>query len=68
MTTEQLKEQLKEKIKYGDYNTLGQILGITSDAAKMRFKRNDTVAIEAMTKMIVGRDQLIKEYQSIKNK
>jgi hypothetical protein len=68
MTTEQLKEQLKEKIKYGDYNTLGQILGITSDAAKMRFKRNDSVAIEAMTKMIVGRDQLIKEYQSIKNK
>lgn len=61
-------EQLKAKIKYGDYNTLGQILGITSDAAKMRFKRNDTVAIEAMTKMIVGRDQLIKEYQSIKNK
>jgi len=61
-------EQLKAKIKYGDYNTLGQILGITSDAAKMRFKRNDTVAIEAMTKMIAGREQLIKEYQSVKNK
>jgi|LakMenEpi03Aug12_release.lakeMendotaPanAssembly.Ray.scaffolds.fasta_scaffold3750383_1 hypothetical protein len=61
-------DQLKEKIKYGDYNTLGQVLGITSDAAKMRFKRNDAVAIEAMTKIIEGRDQLIKEYQTIKNK
>jgi hypothetical protein len=59
-------DQLKAKIKYGDYNTLGQILGITSDAAKMRFKRNDALAIEAMTKIIVGRDELIKEYQTTK--
>ena len=61
-------EELKMKIKYGDYNTLGQILGITSDAAKMRFNRKDLTAIEAMTKLILSRDLLIKEYQSDKLK
>ena len=66
MTTEQLKEQLKEKIKYGDYNTLGQILGITSDAAKMRFKRNDPDATEVLIKIITMRENLIKEFQSEK--
>ena len=59
-------DQLKAKIKYGDYNTLGQILGITSDAAKMRFKRNDANATEILIKIIEMRENLIKEFQSDK--
>lgn len=61
-------EQIKMKMKYGDYNTLGQILGISSDAAKMRFNRKDSTAIEAMTKIILSREELIKEYQPEKFK
>lgn len=57
-------EQIKMKMKYGDYNTLGQILGISPDAAKMRFNRKDGTAIEAMTKIIESREELIREYQS----
>lgn len=56
-------EEIKLKIKYGDYNTLGQILGITSDAAKMRFNRKDSRAMEAMSKIIQSREDLIREYQ-----
>jgi hypothetical protein len=61
-------EQIKSKLKYGDYNTLGQILGITSDAAKMRFNRKDVNAMEAMIKIIQSREDLIREYQPEKFK
>jgi hypothetical protein len=61
-------DQIKLKMKYGDYNTLGQILGISPDAAKMRFNRKDALAIEAMIKIIETREDLIREYQSGKNK
>ncbi|HLF52255.1 hypothetical protein [Flavobacterium sp.] len=61
-------EQIKSKLKYGDYNTLGQILGITSDAAKMRFNRKDLNAMEAMIKIIQSREDLIREYQPEKFK
>lgn len=60
-------EEIKQKVKYGDYTTLGQILGITSDAAKMRFNRKDFTAMEAMSKIINSREELIKEYQPEKN-
>lgn len=59
-------EQIKEKIKHGDYNTLGLVLGISSDAAKMRFKRNDANATEILIKIIEMRENLIKEFQSDK--
>lgn len=61
-------EEIKMKLKYGDYNTLGQILRITPDAAKMRFKRKDFTAIEAMIKIIQSREDLIREYQPEKFK
>lgn len=61
-------DQIKLKMKYGDYNTLGQILGISPDAAKMRFNRKDALAIEAMIKIIETREDLIREYQAGKNK
>jgi hypothetical protein len=56
-------EQIKTKIKYGDYGTLGQILGISPDAAKMRFNRKDLGAIDVMTKIIQTREELIREYR-----
>lgn len=56
-------EQIKEKIKHGDYNTLALVLGISSDAAKMRFKRNDPDATEVLIKIITMRENLIKEFQ-----
>lgn len=61
-------DEIKLKMKYGDYNTLGQILGISPDAAKMRFKRKDALAIEAMIKIIETREDLIREYQEGKSK
>lgn len=61
-------EQIKIKMKYGDYNILGQILGITPDAAKMRFNRKDSKAIEAMIKIIESREEISKEYDSDRDK
>ena len=57
-------EILKSKIEYGDYNTLGKMLEISSPSAAARFKRNDFEAIEAMTLLIERKEQLIKDYQT----
>ncbi|NMH29612.1 hypothetical protein [Flavobacterium silvaticum] len=59
-------EQLKKKIRYGDYSTLGLMLGINPDAAKMRFMRNDDKAIIAMTLIIESRERLIADFSSKK--
>ena len=55
-------EQIKSKIKYGDYNVLGEMLEITVAAAKMRFMRNDEKAIEAMKNIIETRESLIENF------
>lgn len=55
-------EHLKKKIRYGDYGTLGQMLGINPDAAKMRFLRNDDKALYAMTLIVQSRERLIEDF------
>lgn len=57
-------EQIKKKTQYGDYTTLGQILGITAVAAKMRFLRGDENARVAMEKIIKSREELIKQFKT----
>ncbi|WP_189337163.1 hypothetical protein [Flavobacterium laiguense] len=37
-------EEIKLKTQYGDYTTLGQVLGINAPAAKQRFLRGDQTA------------------------
>ncbi|MDN3709848.1 hypothetical protein QW060_23220 [Myroides ceti] len=41
-------EQIKNKIRYGDYITLSEMLNTTADSAKMRIRRNDKIAMEAL--------------------
>jgi hypothetical protein len=55
-------EQIKKKIRYGDYSTLGLMLAINPDAAKMRFLRNDSLAIQAMTIIITHREEMITKF------
>jgi hypothetical protein len=54
--------ELKGKTQYGDYTTLGQMLGITATAAKMRFQRGDVQAKDALLKIIEGREKLIEQF------
>jgi len=58
-------EQIKKKTQYGDYTTLGQILGITAMAAKMRFLRGDEEARKAMEKILESRQNLITHFKNI---
>lgn len=55
-------EELKEKIEYGDYNTLGKMLDMPSPAARARFKRDDPEAIKAMELIIENKERLISDY------
>lgn len=50
-------EQIKEKLKYGDYQLLGELLEITAEAAKMRFFRGDEQAKELLEKIINNREE-----------
>ena len=57
-------EEIKQRVQYGDYTTLGKVLETTSDAAKKRLLRGDQKAREAMIKIIESRENLIKEFQT----
>ncbi|MAO42126.1 MULTISPECIES: hypothetical protein [Leeuwenhoekiella] len=57
-------EQIKEKLEYGDYGTLARMLGLKNPAAaKMRFKRGDLQAKEALIRIIESREQLVESFQ-----
>lgn len=52
-------EVLESQLKYGDYESLAQILGCSRDAARKRFKRGNESAIKAIQKIIHTREKLI---------
>lgn len=56
-------EQLKTKMQIGDYNQVAQILGCTRDAVKMRLRRGNPEALDALNKLIQSREALKKEFQ-----
>ena len=62
--TQELKSEIDPKIKTGDYITLGQILDVAPDTARMRYHRDNEEAILSMQKIITARESLI---QSVKN-
>jgi len=57
-------EQIKKETQYGDYTTLGKILGLPAATAKMRFLRGDEEARLALEKIIENRNKLIDEYKT----
>lgn len=54
-------EQIKKLMQYGDYGLVARMLGITADATRMRFYRNDDKVKKAMIKIIKNREALIKK-------
>lgn len=60
------QNNLESKLKYGDYTTLGIVLGCNADAAKKRFKRGNKQAEKALREIVENRERLIDKYQSKK--
>jgi len=56
-------EQIKHKIRYGDYITLSEMLNTTPDTAKMRVRRGDEEALSAAMVIILNREALIRMYK-----
>ena len=56
-------EQITKELKYGDYNTLGEMLGISATAAKMRFIRGDEEAKKGLETIIENRKELISSFK-----
>lgn len=55
-------EQIQKK--YGDYQLLGEMLGVSSDAAKMRYRRKDSQAIKAMQAIYDNRRKLVESFKA----
>ncbi|MFE3868737.1 hypothetical protein ACFX5E_11715 [Flavobacterium sp. LS2P90] len=56
-------EDIKEKIQYGDYITLGKMFNLPTATVKSRFLRGNEKAAEAMTKIIIAREKVIEEFR-----
>lgn len=57
-------EELKKKIEYGDYNTLGKMLNVPPTTAKARLFRNDKESAEAMVLIIETREKMIYNFKN----
>lgn len=55
--------QIKERLKYGDYTTLGSMLKCSPEAAKKRFLRGNEEAKNALLKVVENREQLVHDHQ-----
>jgi hypothetical protein len=58
-----VENKKKEKINYGDYQLLGELLSVSSDAARMRYKRNENEAVKVMYMIQENRKQFIESYR-----
>ncbi len=58
-----MENKKKEKINYGDYQLLGELLSVSSDAARMRYKRNENEAVKVMYMIQENRKQFIESYR-----
>lgn len=58
-----MENKQKEKIYYGDYQLLGELLCISSDAARKRFKRNEKAAVKAMGMIQENRKKFVLDYR-----
>lgn len=56
-------DEIRNKVKTGDYVTLAKMLNISHPAAKMRVLRGNQEAVEALEQIIKSREELIKNYQ-----
>ncbi|AKK71567.1 hypothetical protein OK18_01960 [Chryseobacterium gallinarum] len=58
-----MENKQKEKIYYGDYQLLGEMLDASSHAARMRYKRNEKEAVKVMNMIHENRKRLVRDYR-----
>lgn len=64
--TLELRAKIDSMVELGDYITLGKMLGIAQNTARMRFVRNDNEAVNAMNTIVTTRNEMIENYLSNK--
>lgn len=58
-----MEKKEEEKINYGDYQLLGELLKVSSDAARKRYKRKEKEALKVMNMIQENRKQLVEDYR-----
>lgn len=63
------REEILSKKKDGDWQTVGLMLGCTSECARFRFRRQKSkfypAVLEAIIKVIEAREKLIEPQESV---
>jgi hypothetical protein len=62
-----IKEELKKRMLYGDFNILSKMLRVPQSTLRARFSRNDIETLYAIKELLDNRDEFIKAYRK-KNK
>ncbi len=61
-------EQLKPKMQMGDFDLVAEMINAPSrEAAKMRLRRGDEQALNALKTLIEKRESIVKEFQNGNN-
>ncbi|WP_312207734.1 hypothetical protein [Empedobacter sp.] len=61
-------EQLKPKMQMGDFDLVAEMINAPSrEAAKMRLRRGDEQALNALKTLIEKRESIVKEFQNDNN-
>lgn len=55
--------QIKKRMQYGDYVTLGKMFNLPTSTVKSRFEREDEKTVEAVVKIIEAREKLIEDFK-----
>ncbi|TDS65304.1 hypothetical protein [Myroides indicus] len=59
-----MKSEQKMKIKYGDFVLLADLLGTTTDNARMRYRRGKEDAVNGIRAIIENREKLQKRFKN----
>lgn len=59
----ELKAELKDRMKLGDYVTLAEMLGVAQNTAAMRYRRDNEEAVLGMKAIIESREALINKFK-----
>jgi len=62
---DRIKGQIQQKIKNGDYITLGQLIKCNKETARTRYRRGKKEAVLAMQMIINNREALITSYTNL---
>ncbi len=62
-----IKEEIKDRIKTGDFVMLSEMRGKPQNTTRSRYLRNKEEEVKAMLQIVLNREQFISNYKQVNN-